>query len=300
MSASELDPHAILESLGVDEITSIDPVSGGYDAALWRVEHGPGALVSALRVLPPGREFSARLEVAAMRLAATGGVPVPAIRAEGIWRGWPAQLIAWCPGMTLGQALESVPDEAEALGLRFGETQARIHAIEVPDGPSAAVLERDWIARVGSDEPALQTRLRALPVRRCLLHCDFHPLNIMVDNGAISGVLDWNNACAGDPRVDLARTQSILRLVAIRPSLLSDAGLEALEPFAAGWRAGYEAVAGPPGEMMLFDAWAAVYLIEDLASKFGQPGVWLTPDHMRRLRRDAATAKERAGIRGLQ
>lgn len=296
MSASELDPRVILESLGIDEISSIDPVSGGYDAALWRVEHGPGELVSALRVLPAGREFSARLEVAAMRLAATGGVPVPAIRAEGSWRGWPAQLMAWCPSTALGNALESAPDEAEALGLRFGETQGRIHAIEVPDDPSATVLERDWIARIGSSEVALQARLRAQPSRRCLLHCDFHPLNIMVDNGAISGVLDWSNACAGDPRVDLARTQSILRLVAIRPSLLSDAGLEALESFASGWRAGYEAVAGPPGEMTLFDAWAAVYLIEDLGPKLGQRGVWLTPEHLEQLRHDAAAAKERAGI----
>lgn len=42
----------------------------------------------------------------------------------------------------------------------------------------------------------------ARPAR--LLHNDFHRENILVDQGVVSGVIDWDNAIAGDPLYDLA------------------------------------------------------------------------------------------------
>src|SRR5438132_39917 len=39
-----------------------------------------------------------------------------------------------------------------------------------------------------------------------LLHLDYHLLNVMTDRSRVTGVLDWTNARAGDPRADLART----------------------------------------------------------------------------------------------
>ena len=37
-----------------------------------------------------------------------------------------------------------------------------------------------------------------------IVHFDFHPNNIMLDNGRISGVIDWEGTCAGDRSFDLA------------------------------------------------------------------------------------------------
>ncbi len=36
------------------------------------------------------------------------------------------------------------------------------------------------------------------------LHGDLHTLNVLVDGGAISGIIDWGDICAGDPATDLA------------------------------------------------------------------------------------------------
>src|SRR5579863_9234831 len=37
-----------------------------------------------------------------------------------------------------------------------------------------------------------------------VVHFDFHPLNILVDGGQVSGVIDWDGTCAGDCAFDLA------------------------------------------------------------------------------------------------
>jgi aminoglycoside phosphotransferase (APT) family kinase protein len=39
---------------------------------------------------------------------------------------------------------------------------------------------------------------------RGFLHRDHHPMNVLWSDGAISGVVDWVNACAGPLPVDLA------------------------------------------------------------------------------------------------
>jgi aminoglycoside phosphotransferase (APT) family kinase protein len=36
-----------------------------------------------------------------------------------------------------------------------------------------------------------------------LVHFDFNPTNILVDQGAISGVVDWQDPCSGDSAFDL-------------------------------------------------------------------------------------------------
>ena len=51
-----------------------------------------------------------------------------------------------------------------------------------------------------------------------LLHLDYHPLNVLGEAGAISGVLDWTNADGGDPRADVARTGAILRFLPDNPT----------------------------------------------------------------------------------
>lgn len=292
--AGALDPRAILAALGVDEVERISPVGGGWDTALWRVAHG-GA-VSALRLFRPEQAGTCRLEVAAMALAAAGGIPVPEIRAVGTWRERPVLLLAWCPGRQLFALLRQRPGRARALGAEFGRTQARIHALAVPADSSLA--GRDWVDWAGP-EPALRARLERLGHRRdALLHLDYHPLNVMAGPSGIAGVLDWSNAAAGDPRADVARTLSILRLAAISPWMSRMRVATVLRPFTVGYRRGYEEVSGPLADLDLFHAWAAAVMVRDLAPKAGRPGVWLTARQLDWLRRRASLWKQRAGIEG--
>jgi aminoglycoside phosphotransferase (APT) family kinase protein len=42
--------------------------------------------------------------------------------------------------------------------------------------------------------------------RLAICHCDFQPFNILLDNGQVSGVLDWSNTMIGDPAMDVSFT----------------------------------------------------------------------------------------------
>ena len=66
---------------------------------------------------------------------------------------------------------------------------------------SAAVLDR--VKAVGADaDPAW------FPTDG-LVHLDLHTDNILVgDDGTLTGIIDWEGACAGDPRFDLVRFAS--------------------------------------------------------------------------------------------
>ena len=292
MATAALDPTAILQALGVaDGVTAIAPVGGGWDTALWRVERG--GVAYALRVFRPEQAATCRREVAAMG-SVPPTVPVPIIHAAGAWRDRPALLLSWCPGQTLLAALRAAPWRAPALAYRFGQTQARLHAAASPDLGEAPGA---WLAMAGLDDPPLQARLRAVQgPRAALLHLDYHPLNIMVADTAVSGVLDWANAHVGDPRADLARTATILRLAPLPPGtppLLAQALLRVVERH---WRRGYRALAGPIGGMALFYAWAGAVMLADLAPKLGRPGVWLEPRHLEPIRRWTARWRQRAGV----
>ena len=38
-----------------------------------------------------------------------------------------------------------------------------------------------------------------------LVHLDLHTDNVLADHGRLTGIIDWDGACAGDPRFDLVR-----------------------------------------------------------------------------------------------
>jgi aminoglycoside phosphotransferase (APT) family kinase protein len=288
-----LDPDAILEALGVHDAVAIAPVSGGWDTAIWRVEHD-GATY-ALRVFRPEQVEVSRHEVAAMRAAAEGGISVPIVHAQGVWQGRPSLLLSWCEGRPLARELRARPWLTWRLGLRFGQTQALIHAVAAPE---ALRLRRvSWIDWMGPDEPDLKERLIALsPSKAALLHLDYHPLNVMVDGTRLTGVLDWANARAGDPRADLARTVTILRLAPLSPGPLRQAERAVRRLLELSWRRGYEQATGPFGDLSLFYAWAGAAMVRDLAPKLGQPGVTLELRDFERMRRWTGSWKRRAGV----
>jgi aminoglycoside phosphotransferase (APT) family kinase protein len=56
-----------------------------------------------------------------------------------------------------------------------------------------------------------------------LVHLDYHPLNVMVQNVRVTGVLDWSNADVGDRHLDAAITSMILSAWALeKPSWMRD------------------------------------------------------------------------------
>jgi aminoglycoside phosphotransferase (APT) family kinase protein len=287
------DPIPILAHLGIPAPTQIEQVHGGAASTIWRVETGQEAY--ALRLMPPQLRHLAALEAEAMRAASAGGVPTPRLYALTEWEGRPVMLISWMPGVPLAQRVQDDPAVSEvtaALCFQFGVMQARIHAISAP--PELGNAPRGWIEWLRDDEPELQARLRALPPRNALIHLDYHPLNVLAEGDRISAVIDWTNARAGDPRADLARTYTILRLEPWTPDPEPPLLRSLRRTLSSAWWRGYVSVAGHPGDMSLFFAWAGFAMINDLSPRVGKPDSHYTPEHMARLHRWATRWKRRA------
>jgi aminoglycoside phosphotransferase (APT) family kinase protein len=68
----------------------------------------------------------------------------------------------------------------------------------------------DWLSR--NRPPA--------PERPAICHGDLHPQNILMADGAVSGVVDWPNALVADPACDVAATQVILGLAPLHLSAM--------------------------------------------------------------------------------
>ncbi len=290
MERERLDPIAILAALDVTDATAATPVSGGEDTTIWRIDRLSGQY--ALRVFAPGEERKCAREVATMRAAEAGGIPVPTVYAEGSWHGRPALLLSWCPGQTLFAALREKPLRVWSLGVMFGRMQARLHTIPLPDAPPYAPDQ--WLDWGGTLDAPLRERLLAVARRPLVLcHFDYHPLNVMTDDGRVTAVLDWPNGLPGDPRADLARTIVLIRFV--RPSLRPHE--EALiRCFLRAWWHGYHRGRGSLGEMAPFYAWAGDVTVCDQEQKIGKPGIALQSADLDPLRRWTNRWKRRAGI----
>ncbi len=245
--ADEIEPRAILDSLGVRDATVIARLSGGSRTVAYRVETPREAY--ALRVFRAGADETRWCEVAAMRAAEAGGVPVPHVVSVGSWQAHPAVLLSWCTGHTVFDELSVRPWQAYRLGVLVGRTLAVIHQVSAP---TVLREQRDsWVDWAGPDDGPLRQRLWELSRTEddaALLHLDYHWKNIMTDGTRITGVLDWENARAGDPRADLARTVSILLVDTRGPHSPSSAEQRMRLALARGCLGGYAGVAGVPSE----------------------------------------------------
>ncbi|HEX8918528.1 MAG TPA: aminoglycoside phosphotransferase family protein [Chloroflexota bacterium] len=261
-----IDPIAVLRKLGLAEVGAIAPVTGGADTAIWRVERADTTY--ALRVFRPEQASACNREVIAMQTAAAGGIPVPVVHAKTLWHERPAVLLSWCPGRPILHYLLRTPWRAMAYGLTFGRMQAAIHRIAAP----GSFTSGSWVDMIDPAETMLRSRLQQSDIRRdVLIHLDYHVLNVMADGCNITGVLDWTNARAGDPRADLARSKTILRLDMGRPGLarLVSAPLEPLWlAFERGWWRGYGEIHPPGDNLPLFYAAAGSMMERDLAKRY--------------------------------
>lgn len=262
------NPSEVLASLGFAPVAGVTPLPGGMETQLWRFE-ARGTYV--LRLFRREQADVAAKEAGAMRWLERRGYPVPRVHLLGRWRQRPALVMAWVEGVTFGAALERGPRQARTLGERFGRSQARLHALPPSDDDLLEPLRTapSWIERSHPDMHALRGALRALPpTRPALLHLDYHPMNALIDRGRVRAVLDWSHAQLGDPRADLARTESILMLT----ELPGTSRASVRDAFVDGWRRGYEGLLGAMGDLTLFRAWAGSTIVAALLPHRGIRG----------------------------
>lgn len=294
----EIDPKAVLNSLGFTEPTEIEPVTGGWDAALWRFSTEDGSQHGLRVYRSPERKGDAERERAAMEAAAAAGLPVAPVRASGRWREFPALVVDWRPGTTLVRCIERRPWALWSLGRQLGRLQARLHAVPVPRQLREGA-PRYWLRRVGAGEEGerFASALTSAGLScEAFIHLDYHPLNVVSDGRAITGVLDWTMAAAGDVRADLAWTTNALRWGPVPPSPIVRLLQGARLLLYLAWRGGYKAQAGPMPELGPFLPWAGTVYLTEVDAQLGQPQVWATERDVVAARRRVAEWKRQAGI----
>ena len=218
----------------VVRIRCFERMRGGAIQDNWRldvaVDGGPwqGEHAFVLRTDAPS-QVSASLtraqEFAVLRVAHDAGVLAPAPRflcEDAHVLGRMFFIMDRLPGVAAGHRLTReaalLPD-APALAHALGANLARIHALRpplagMPDAPRNPALEtiamyRRWLDAFDDTYPALELGLRwcerhaPANFEVTLIHRDYRTGNYLVDDGKLTGALDWEFAGFGDPREDL-------------------------------------------------------------------------------------------------
>ena len=257
----------LVRRLGLGAEATIEPASGGASRSAWIVRAAGASYV--LRLGSSTGLTDAQL--AAMAAARAGGLPAPELITRTTAQGSDAVLLSWLPGSPLSSALVGEPERARRFGMLMGETQRRLHQIAAP----SEVVD---VLDDGGHPFAAGRGMRGLPDGEALLHLDWHPLNLLVDEGSrICGIVDWDNARRGHPLLDLARTHSLLT---VEPSLASlpIETRDLLSELVDGWADGYgrEAREIPAA----CHEWAGRVMLADLAPRYTE-----TPAALDGLRR---------------
>lgn len=218
---------AVVRSVCGRAVERLVPLSGGGMNETYRVELQNDVAVVARIARQPGPWFTDEEHVMAQARAV--GVPTPEVLGveqvdhEGELLSFSIQRLL--PGRALDELVGNLPaSDLERLVTDGGELLARVHSV-VPDrgirhelqppderevarvarivdeafGPAAAaVVER------GADLLREEVLTRPAPTLS-LAQGDFLPKNLLVEGGAIVGVIDWEFAGPASPAFDLAR-----------------------------------------------------------------------------------------------
>jgi aminoglycoside phosphotransferase len=266
---------------GWPEDLALTPMRRGLGATeLWACSAGPRAPALVVRVFPTGADARAAAECLAMDAAARHGVPVPAIVLRGSVAGRPVVASTFVTGEPANRVLDTRPEDAQVLGVVMGETLGRLHDVVAPEPfrRNAAA----WVERGGRELAPIRPLLAAVPQQERLIHLDYHPMNVLIEGGAVSGVIDWENAMAGPPHMDLARTRAILWVARVA-NLLPPERHAVIDAFERGLVAGHTAIAGPDPHPQLSASWGLAMTEADLAGHLGKPDTFVTPTLLARL-----------------
>lgn len=140
---------------------------------------------------PPAWE----LEWERLRIAEAAPVPTPApvaYDAGGSWFGQPALVMAHLPGRVV------YPPAVEALATALAAIHSTVVHEPVPQTLRRPGLWTYWEQLAPVPEGVLEAiaSLSTSVATKQLVfsHCDFHPGNVLVDDGVVTGVVDWSGA----------------------------------------------------------------------------------------------------------
>lgn len=201
------------------QITAIEPVGGGRTDTISAVHlrHGEPVIlrcVSIERWGEIGRQHVV-CEALGCRLMENSGLPVPRLIAsdpDGSQSGAYANLTSWLPGRVRLDPLSlSAIDELAKIAVI-------IHGAHVDDDhrprPYVFWVPDDLHVPTWTSRPQLWQRAIELfdrdppPTKQGLVHCDFHPGNILWEGDRITGVIDWAETSWGPADLDVMHSRA--------------------------------------------------------------------------------------------
>ena len=227
--------EALVRALLAEQFPELDASSvrllgEGWDNSVWVVEDMWTFRFPRRGIAIPGVE---RELVVLPRLAPLLPVPVPEPRFVGVPSErfpWPFFGAALLGGLEVADAGLS-EDARSELGAELGRFLRGLHDIELDvDLPDDPIRRADTPFRVERTRERLDTS-EALGVwtpppeverilaqaeqlepsrHRVVTHGDLHLRHVLVENGALSGVIDWGDMCRSDPAIDLMLVWSLL------------------------------------------------------------------------------------------
>ena len=168
-------------------------------------------------------------EAAALQEAGRANLNAPhliAYATDDVGFGAPVLLMSLVPGQ-----IELQPSNIQSWLNELAQALAAIHWHTAPAFPWRF---KSWVNRTALAPPhwtrvpqvwaqAIAHILQPEPVYApVFIHRDYHPTNVLFQHGAVSGVVDWINACRGPAGVDLAHCKTNLVMLM---------GLDAAERF---------------------------------------------------------------------
>jgi aminoglycoside phosphotransferase (APT) family kinase protein len=192
----------------------IEPILGGVIGSGKEAEvFECGALVAKLYRRAASKRSAFR-EAANLALAESLGLPSPSVRGvreiDGRW----GIVMTRADGPSFGEAVASQPNLAPAYLRAMAQLHLRVHS---HPGPQLASLKARLAANIRQAGMLGETRQNALLNRLAeasegdrLCHGDFHPWNIMGPPGR-EILIDWLDACRGDPAADVCRAYVLIR-----------------------------------------------------------------------------------------
>ena len=184
-------------------------LGAGKEAEVY--EHG----TLALKLYRPGRpKAPAFREAANLAIVERLSLPAPRIHVVGDYHGRWGLLMDRATGSSLADEMTPEPPltaikEMAALHLRLhrepGTGLPSLKSRLSANIESAEILSSDLRDR-------LLLALAALPDDNCVCHGDFHPWNIL-GSGQDTVIVDWLDACSGNPAADVCRTYLLMRRV---------------------------------------------------------------------------------------
>ncbi|MEQ8710726.1 MAG: phosphotransferase family protein [Rhodospirillales bacterium] len=211
-------------------VTAAGKLTGGAIQENWLITTDVAGDLVLRTDAPSGvaTSHSREQEFTLLKVAQEAGVTVPeplAFCSDLAVIGKPFAVMRRIGGTALGHRLVRDPVIAETgdrLAEDLGRELARLHRIKPPqsgldfltpvqDHPAAdrIALYRRYLDELPEPQPVLEWVIRRLEQTVkpgndvCLIHCDFRTGNYMVEDGRLTGILDWEFAGWGDPYEDI-------------------------------------------------------------------------------------------------